>query len=194
MLRILSSIGGLLVPRAWAQGARPPIICGSLPGCGTNPTANAILSSAAGWFLDVVLTIVGAGSIAAIIWGGFLMVVANGDDAKLGKGKTAITYAIVGLFLAGGAGTVVSTLIAAVPGSGTFSPEGLLGYISTILLSLFDVAIVIVSILAGIRMVMARGNSEQFKRGLTTIVWAMVGAVIAHSASTIITIFYTIIQ
>jgi len=38
-------------------------------------------------------------ALASLVWGGLNIIMAGGDDAKVTKGRTIITYAIVGILL-----------------------------------------------------------------------------------------------
>lgn len=60
---------------------------------------------------DGAFRIIGVISMAFIIWGGYQYMLAMGDSGKLGKAKTAITNAIIGLVISIGASTIVSFVL-----------------------------------------------------------------------------------
>jgi len=50
-------------------------------------------------------------SIIFLVWGGILYVTAGGDEALIEKAKSTITYAIIGLFIAGVAFAIVTLVL-----------------------------------------------------------------------------------
>ncbi len=49
--------------------------------------------------ISVVLWVVGILAVVYLIWGGIIYVTAGGDAEKAGKGRTAITNAIIGIII-----------------------------------------------------------------------------------------------
>lgn len=49
--------------------------------------------------INVVLWVVGVLAVVYLIWGGITYVTAGGDAEKAGKGRTAITNAIIGIII-----------------------------------------------------------------------------------------------
>jgi hypothetical protein len=67
-----------------------------------------------GWFTNVLTWIIGlAGLVAAavLIFNAFLFITASGDEAKVKKATSGITYAIVGLVVAALAFLIVNYVI-----------------------------------------------------------------------------------
>ena len=69
------------------------------------------------WFLDFVQTAVnwilgllGLITIIILIWGGFQMVTAAGDDGKYKKGFTIVKQAVIGLILIGVSALIVNLI------------------------------------------------------------------------------------
>lgn len=50
-------------------------------------------------------------SIIFLVWGGIQYVTAGGDEAQMEKAKSTITYAIIGLFVAGVAYAIVTLVL-----------------------------------------------------------------------------------
>jgi hypothetical protein len=50
-------------------------------------------------------------SIIFLVWGGIQYVTAGGDEAQMEKAKSTITYAIIGLFVAGVAFAIVNLVL-----------------------------------------------------------------------------------
>ncbi|MDD4318849.1 MAG: hypothetical protein PHW10_00790 [Candidatus Peribacteraceae bacterium] len=167
---------GLLPQRAFAQ---LPVLCDGLPGCGGGGDGGEILSSAAIIVIDIIFTTVGAGAVAGIVWGGLQFVMAAGDESRIGKARDTVKNSMLGLALGMAAGSIVTTLITHTPSSG-FSPEGVLLAMVTIMLSIFNAAVVVVILIAAVRMAAAGVKSDEFQKGVNAIKWALIGAVIAN--------------
>ena len=58
-----------------------------------------------------------------------------------------------------------------------------------IILTLFNVGFAIVIILAGLRMILAHGNADEFKKGGTMIKWAIIGGVVVNLSKAAIQAF-----
>lgn len=59
--------------------------------------ANNIIVSVA----TFVVSVIGIIGITFLVWGGILYVTSAGDDDQIEKAKTTLTYAVIGLFVAG---------------------------------------------------------------------------------------------
>jgi len=69
------------------------------------------------WFLDFIqsavnwiLALLGLITIIILIWGGFQMVTAAGDDGKYKKGFTIVKQAVIGLILIGVSALIVNLI------------------------------------------------------------------------------------
>lgn len=49
--------------------------------------------------INYLLTFLGLAAVAFIVYAGFLMVTAGGDDGQLEKGKNVITWAVIGIVI-----------------------------------------------------------------------------------------------
>ena len=59
-------------------------------------------------FTNLLLLLVAIGAFIYLLYGAFLYASAFGDEAKIGQAKKAITYAIVGVILAGASALLVA--------------------------------------------------------------------------------------
>lgn len=66
---------------------------------------------------NIVFAAAGAIAIAMIVWGGFLMMTAGGNEDRIGKGKKVLTYAVGGVALILLSYTVVTLLVRALGGT-----------------------------------------------------------------------------
>jgi hypothetical protein len=109
----------MLPPLALAQKADD---CGTLEqrfkdlGGSDNPEAEELLKkfprhcttgSSVARVLNLALVFAGLAAVAAIIYGGFVMITSAGNEEAFGKGKKTVVYAIVGLVVVLLAGTIV---------------------------------------------------------------------------------------
>jgi hypothetical protein len=66
--------------------------------------------------LNVLSWVVGVISVIMIMIGGFMYITSAGDATKAGKGKSTITYAIIGLIVAALAQTIARFVVSNTPG------------------------------------------------------------------------------
>lgn len=185
----LLALIGLGVPSAHAQDIwglwSPP--CSSLqPGCGSGP-ANVIqntLPNVAIFMLEIATAL----SVLFIVWAGLQMVLSLGDDGKIGKQKTAIFYALAGLFTA-----IVSQLIVSFvatqdwgQGSGGNLPITVIASLVGSILTVFNGLFILAILYFGIRMLMAAGESGGFDTAKTGITWSIVGAIMVNLANALV--------
>jgi len=193
--RILSrlplALGAFLAP-IMALAAEPPQLpCGNLPGC--NDVGNLLAESTFPTIISTLMAIAGGGAVLMGIWGGFQMVFANGDEGTIEKGRKFVMYAAGGLAFAISANSLVGFIASEDYTAG--NDDLILGLLisgARILLTLFNVVLTIVIVLAGMRMVITRGNSGEFSKASKTILWALVGAVVANLARAIMDIVLNI--
>lgn len=164
-----------------------PIICTGLFGCGQgaeNVIAEHTLPTVAG----VLVQLAAGGAILAVTIAGVQMVVSYGDEGKITNARMAILYALGGLGLALCAASIVSFVstedFGFLGGEGTI--VSVMSAVIGIIMTLFNVAFAIVIILAGLRMITAQGNADEFKKGGNMIKWAIIGAVIVNAAKALV--------
>jgi len=68
---------------------------------GGNYVAGPTLTQMIGLVGNFIITIIAILGIIFLVWGGILYVTSAGDETQVEKAKTTITYAIIGLFVAG---------------------------------------------------------------------------------------------
>ncbi len=198
ILLMLARFFSAIVSSLQAFAAEPPIVrCKGIPGCDAGPS-NVFAETAIPAITDLLLKTAAAGAILAIMWGGFLMVMSNGDDAKGQNGRKSITFGLGGLALALSANSLVSFFVTEDFGQGSAGGGGADFLFSSlfpaavrIILAIFNVAVAMVVIFAGIRMAMSKGKSDQFSKGGSTIMWACLGAIVVNAARAIVEAFVT---
>lgn len=176
----------LLLPGvAFAQATPPTVFCAGLPGCNASDYS-ALLSNGIPVVGSVMVGLAAGLAVVAILYGGFLMLVAAGDDGKVEKGKQSIMYGLGGIALALSAQQLVAFLVTEpalqTPGGvGMLGPiQGLLAAAVKIGLALFNTVLIIVVIIAGMRLLYARGKSDEAQKAINMLKYAFVGAVVAN--------------
>lgn len=171
-----------------AHAILPGTPCTGLVGCGSGP-ANIIMNNATE-FADLMLQVASGLAVLFIVWSGFNMILAMGDDSKISQFKWGIMYSMLGLGIA-----ILSQVLVSFVGTqdynvdATVLPLGLIAAAINILLNLMNVAFVCVIILGGVRMVYAQGKSDEFNKGKQTVVWAIGGAIVINIANALVQAF-----
>ena len=175
----------LAVPAmAFAVDMYPPIICTGLFGCG-RPPENVLMQSTLPTVGAIMIQLAAGGAVIAVVIGGVQMAVSYGDDGAITNARKAILFALGGLGLALAAAPIVSFVSTEqyyMGGDLLFGQGGLMASVIRIIMILFNVAFSIVIILAGLRMITAAGNADEFKKGGNMIKWAIIGGVIVNLA------------
>jgi hypothetical protein len=103
VLTILKSAAGKVSLATLAAGASATVALAEVNvGSGTVkrvPVLDVNLSDLVSNIINVILIIAGVLAVIYLIWGGITYVTAGGDAEKAGKGRTAITNAIIGVVI-----------------------------------------------------------------------------------------------
>lgn len=190
------AIAGVLLPASVNAQQYPSAFlpCAGLPGCGAGPT-DIISMYTIPTIVALLLQLVAAGALSFIVYSGVMMLTANGDDGQINKARKGIEFAFMGLGLAIVSGTLVSLVASQdwIAGSDTqdilFGASGFIATVLFIVVRLFNVAFAIVVVIAGMKMVLARGNSGEFGKATGMVVWAIVGAIVVNLARVVVQAF-----
>lgn len=161
-------------------------LCEGLPAAWNACNAkNVLTETALPQTAALLLRVIAGLSILFIVWGGILMLISMGDDAKTSQGKWAIIYSLIGLF---GAilsqvfvGTVAQTKLAA-----GATEVSVMRVAAKHLVDVVNILFFSAIIFAGIRMLIGHGQPEEFSRAKKVIVWAIAGAVVVNVARTLV--------
>lgn len=154
-----------------------------------NPLATLLISIAAG------------AAVLGVIVGGAMMVLNFGDESKVEKGRQAVYYSLGGfvIVLAAQAITTIGYDLAGGAEWSTmnFGPWSnpvveLMRWIVGAMLTLFNVVFVIVIMAAGYRLILARGQSEEYGRARTMVIWAIVGAIVINASYALVNVIINI--
>lgn len=176
-------IAGLLVLLTVPLQAHADVFvyCAGLPGCGpmkdfTQNLLNLLLTR-----FDTSAYVLG--TLFIMIGGGY-MLLSGFNEEYYNKGKNTIMWAVVGMFAAQSASVLVGFIIDEAKDVGG-GPDVITEVIRTLIGSIFDllrVALFAVAVYSGMRMVISRGQEEEFKKSRDGLFYAAVGAIIINLA------------
>ncbi len=170
-----------------AHAAFPDTPCPGLIGCGGR-SANIVITNlpALG---SLMVMIAAALSVVFIVLAGLRMVTALGDEGEVGAQKKAVLHVMIGLLI-----VILSQSIVGFAGTQKYgqgdNPLNLFlngsAHAVSIMLTIFNAAMIIAVIIGGARMVYAQGKSDEFNKGKTIITWCIGGAIIANLANALV--------
>lgn len=172
----------LLVP-ATAAAQLPWVYCSNLPGCSAGGLGvykehfTQVLSQLLTRF-DTYAYVLGA---LFIMIGATRILTSGFSEEGVSKGKTTITWAIVGIFIGRFAQEMNAMILA--EANSVIGGELITAVIITLtgtILDLLEILLLSVVVFCGMRMVIHRGKEEEFNKAKEGLFWAAVGAVILH--------------
>ena len=174
----------LSMPIAFAQTADPCLYVG---GCGGSNVLLNFLTPIA----QLLIGIAGGATVLFVVLGGAQMMLSFGDEGKVTKGRMSIVYAIGGFLLVLSASMIANfvRLRAGYIGAGDPFLDLMAAMVDGIL-TLFNAVFIIMVIFAGYRMVVGRGQAEEFNKGKTMLIWVAAGAIIINVARALVNAIY----
>lgn len=173
-----------LMPHAVsAAAANLWIYCGGLPSCGAGFTEHFTPALIA--LLLVLPYYVYILAALFIMIGGVYMIVSLGDAEKVTKGKNTIIWALIGIFVMQFAETAIRLVIMPEVVTRFDTPDLVASLTITIMNDIFIllyIVLVIIAIISGMRMVLAMGKEDEFKKGKDGLFWAAVGGIVINLA------------
>ena len=156
-------------------------------------SADQLLNNA----LNTVYLVGGILAVIVIIVAGYFYVTSSGNATTVEKAKNAIIYAVVGLVVIFassfvGAESVVGDICSTDPnGALCTSSKGtdLMGYVKTIvntMLTILGVLAVVMIIYSGITYTLSAGDAKKVEQAKNTIIYSVVGLVVALLAGVIV--------
>ena len=134
-------------------------------------------------------------AIVMIVFSGFVMITANGNEEKITKGKDSLKWSVLGLALALLSYAIIAAIMnftgATIPqGAGTtpsaqpinpFGDKNFYGLLLDMITGFLNVAgiiAVLMIIIGGFKYITAAGNDEQATQAKTTLQWAVIGVIV----------------
>lgn len=188
-LRLAAS--NLLFVPSVMMAAVPPTPCTGLIGCaggGAVAGSNVIVDNLS-QVANFMILVAAALSVVFVVYAGFRMVFALGDDSQISEQKNAVFYVMIGLVF-----VILSQLIVSFVGTQEYGQSGDPNdfFINasksavSILLTLFNAVMVVAIIVGGAYMVHSQGKSDQFSKGKTIVTWSIGGALVANLANALV--------
>ncbi len=191
---------GIGLPLIAVAQVVPVVVCSGLAGCG-QPVENTLFNNILPSLIALGIRVASGGCVIFIVISGVKMLLSAGDEGKATAARNGIFYALGGLAACLAAATLVGFVITGEYGQCTenqaacaqrdliFGSAGLLPSVLSIILTLFNVGFVVMVMIAGVRMVLAGGSPDEFKKGGEVIKWAIVGAIVVNLARMIVAAF-----
>ncbi len=181
-LRLILTVIAMAIPAAaFAVEQYPPLVCNGFYGCGA-PAGNVLLLSTLPTAAVLLMQLAAGGAVVAIVIAGTQMTISYGDDAVITSARKAILFALGGFGLALTSASIVTFVTTENYGFVGGNVVTVMASVVRIILTLFNVGFAIVIILAGLRMITAQGNADEFKKGGAMIKWAIIGGVVVNIA------------
>ena len=175
-----------------ADGPELWVECGGLPGCRTGnvPFLDYLSTFLIPIVFNKLFTYIPLLGVLFIMIGGGYILLSAGNEERVTKGKTTITWAVIGIFIA----NFARELVILVKDEATSVPSGdvIISVITTLMGSIFDimyVAMIGIALFSGMRMVLSLGKEDEFKKGQDGLFYAALGAIIINIAELIYTAF-----
>ena len=153
---------------------------------GGAPVRNVISDITIPQVVFLLLRVASGLAVVFIIWAGFQMLISWGDESKIQSARWSIIYAASGLFVSIMARMIVN-IISAEPMLGFIQDEvSLMAALARYILIISNSLFLIVIVVAGLRMVLDRGKSDDYNRARTALIWAIGGAVVINAANVVV--------
>lgn len=182
LVRALTGLGIALVARAGLDYVSTQISGGAISTTGASGTIPTTILNM-GSILNLVYFIAGALAVVMIIFAGIQWITSSGNPSKATKARQTVTYAIIGLaviILAYAITQFVSDKI------GTGDAKTILGNITSAMFYVAGVLAVLMIIYSGIHYVSSMGNPNEVTKAKNTLMYSVIGLVVAILAYAII--------
>lgn len=128
-------------------------------------------------------------SVLFVVWGGFQMIMSLGDESKMTKGRNSVIFALGGFALTLASQTIVTVVVSRfTPLAGSTGPVLLeiQAVLVALMLNAFNVVFVAVAVIAGFRMVISHGKSDEFTKARNTLIFSVIGAFIVNVSKALV--------
>lgn len=145
-----------------------------------------------GTILNQVYIIAGILAVIMIIWAGLQYILSNGDSGKTATARKNITYSLVGLVIIILAYAITNFLTSNITHTGSL--QGVAGDITTAAFFAVGILAVIMIIVSGLRYVTSAGNAQRASSARNSLVYSLVGLVVAMVAYALVSFVVTAIK
>ena len=145
--------------------------------------------------LGLVFIVLGSISLLILVIQGMKYALSLGNSEQVNRARNGIIYALVGLIIAMTAWSLVTFTLDSITGVDTTQHEtgsviNLLTNISGYLVFITAIISIIVIIIGGFQLVFSEGNAEKAKNARSTIIYAVVGLLVAIIAGPVLKFFF----
>lgn len=141
----------------------------------------------------VLLSSIGGISVLMVVYGGVRMILNFGDESAVATGRKAIIYALLGLVIALSSSTIAQVTfdLTAMGGASANDRPDLvfMGRATGLITSVFNTVFFAIIVYTGFRLVAKNGSGDELSKAKTTLVWAIVGAIVVNAAYAIVNTF-----
>ncbi len=142
--------------------------------------------------LPLIFGILGALSLMYVVIGGFRYTISAGDPNNVQRARETIIYALIGLVVSVSAFTIINFVLENFQPSeagtgGLVGPNGILTNFTQVIARLTGAISVVMIIFGAFRFITSGGDSAGVKAARETILYALIGLVVAMGAQGIVT-------
>jgi len=143
--------------------------------------------------LPLIFGILGALSLLFVVIGGFRYVISAGNPTNTQKARETIIYALIGLVVSISAFTIVRFILLnvqpdeAAGSDGLVGPNGILTQATQLIVYATGVVSVLMIIYGALKFVVSGGDAAGIKTARDTIIYALIGLVVAMAAQGVVT-------
>jgi len=139
------------------------------------------------------LLFAGLGGGAAVLFaviGGAQLLLSFGDESKITKGRNSLIFSLAGFALLLASQSIVSFSVSSAQAAGLEAGSNpfitLMAAIVQAIIMALNSVFVIVMVVAGIRMVIGHGKSDEFSKARQSLIYAIVGAFFVNAAHALV--------
>lgn len=187
LLGLLAGIAAFFLPQMAGAQADP---CLYVPG-GCAPS-NLLVTNVILTVASILVRVAGGLSVIFIIWACLQIVISSGDTSRITTARNAMIYALVGMAVVMMSQVIVAFMVTEGAVFNNAQPVDFdiqaMAEIVRVLLYGFNVAMGIYLFLAGTRMLLAHGKTDEFQTAKVAIIWCIVATIIANATNFVIQI------
>jgi len=134
----------------------------------------ALITALVSPYVNMVLSLVGLAAAIYIVYAGFKYINSKGDEESAAAAKRQITYALLGVFVAGAAQIIVNVILIRDASALATDIRDVVNAVLTIL-GLIAAAYII---LGGVMYISSQGDQDKSARARSQIIYALIGLVV----------------
>ena len=121
------------------------------------------------------------------------MILNFGDESAVATGRKSIIYALLGLLIALSSSTIAQVTFDLTSMGGTSATDRpdleFMRRVTRLITSVFNTVFFGIVVYTGFRLVAKNGSGDELSKAKTTMIWAIVGAIVVNAAYAIVNTF-----